>query len=232
MFFDDIAGLGTELPGLLDDLQWSPAEVAAWNAGANATVLAARQLMHEHKALNWQELSPMAAPEPATCALGGNSSVGGVGDAEPFRGLAKLCGDGKNANDVQTLPWFLHVYPSRGVQPNQTNCLPDCPRLPNMEQIIAAFLLARGDFAWMGYEYNGCADAIDSPYKNHGGMHYWAPSRWADVMAEDFGTPLGRCSESKTQPGVYERKFSSGKTVSLDCGTWQASFGSTAARQH
>ena len=39
------------------------------------------------------------------------------------------------------------------------------------------------------------------------------------------GTPLGNCSESKTQAGVYERKFSSGKTVSLDCGTWKATFG-------
>jgi hypothetical protein len=27
MFFDDIAGLGTELPGLLEDLKWSAAEV-------------------------------------------------------------------------------------------------------------------------------------------------------------------------------------------------------------
>jgi hypothetical protein len=45
----------------------------------------------------------------------------------------------------------MHVSAAgRGVQHNQTNCLPDCPRLPDMEQIIAAFLLARGDFAWMG----------------------------------------------------------------------------------
>ncbi len=44
------------------------------------------------------------------------------------------------------------------------------------------------------------------------------------VMAMDFGTPVGNCSESATEPGVYERKFSSGKTVSLDCGTWEAKF--------
>ena len=85
----------------------------------------------------------------------------------------------------------------------------------------------------MGYEYNGCADATDSPYKNHGGMNYWAPSLWSDVMAEDFGEPqpadaaagtVGGCSESKTKKGVFERKFKNGKTVSLDCNTWEATF--------
>eukprot|EP00662_Eupelagonemidae_sp_cell21_P012993 gene12993-25991_t len=45
MFLDDIAGLGTELPGLLDDLGWPPRDVAAWNSAANATVARARARM-------------------------------------------------------------------------------------------------------------------------------------------------------------------------------------------
>jgi len=253
MFFDDIAGLGTELPGLLEDLKWSPSEVSAWNAGANQTVLEARALMAKLKKFNWQQLKPMAAPEHTTCAHGGAPPPGGVGSAEPFRGLDKLCGvatggsvgtgsvvvvdprtgveDSNNivntnnsANTgVEDIPWFLHVYPGRGIQPNETDCLPNCPRPPNMEQIIATFLLGRGDFAWMGYEYNGCADAMDSPYKNNGGMNYWAPSMWADVMAEDFGRPTGSCTASKTKPGVFERRYGK-RTVSLDCNTWKASF--------
>jgi hypothetical protein len=41
---------------------------------------------------------------------------------------------GADAHDV---PLFMHVYPGRGVQANLTNCLPDCPKMPDAEQIIA-----------------------------------------------------------------------------------------------
>jgi hypothetical protein len=59
---------------------------------------------------------------------------------------------GAATSPVTDLPWFMHVYPGTGIYPNNTDCLPNCPRLPDMEQIIAAFLLARGDYAWLGYE--------------------------------------------------------------------------------
>ena len=55
-------------------------------------------------------------------------------------------------------------------------------------------------------------------------MNYWAPSLWSGVMAEDFGQPVGGCRESAGQAGVFERQFESGRTVSLDCNTWAASF--------
>ena len=45
MFLDDIAGLGTELPGLLDDLDWTAQMVRDWNRAANETVRRARALM-------------------------------------------------------------------------------------------------------------------------------------------------------------------------------------------
>lgn len=152
MFFDDIGSFGLELPGLLEDLKWTPAEVHAWNVGANATVAAARALMHKLGKLNWQELQPTVAPEPSTCARGGGVRPGGVGKPWSWPGLDALCpADGK-ANAVAEVPWFLHVYPGRGIQSNLTDCLPDCPKMPNAEQIIAAFMLARGNYAWMGYE--------------------------------------------------------------------------------
>jgi hypothetical protein len=42
---------------------------------------------------------------------------------------------------------------------------------------------------------------LDSPYNNSGGMHYWAPSLWADVMAEDFGTRRKSVPFTKTGSG-------------------------------
>ena len=157
MFFDDIGSFGLELPGLLADLKWTPQEVHDWNVGANATVAAARALMHKHDALNWQELHPMTAPQQSTCAKGGGPGPGGVGAPETFRGLESLCG----GNDVHDVPLFLHVYPGRGVQHNLTNCLPDCPKMPDADQIIAAFLLARGDFG--AYYYRVHVHSPPSP---------------------------------------------------------------------
>ena len=69
--------------------------------------------------------------------------------------------------------------------------------------------------------YNGCADAINSPYHNNGGMNYWAPSMWSDVMSRDLGKPAGDCTQ--TAPGVFERRFGQ-STVRLDCNTWKATF--------
>ena len=144
---------------------------------------------------------------PDTTSSGGPTDTTGL-PREGVRGLAQLCGSASGSNadgaapaapaPVTADPWFLHVYPGTGIYANNTDCLPDCPRLPDMDLIIAAFLLARGDFGWMGYEYNGCADAMDSPYKNHGGMNYWAPSRWSDLMAEEFDA---RCCLHPNQAG-------------------------------
>ena len=37
----------------------------------------------------------------------------------------------------------------------------------------------------------------------------------------DYGTPLGLCSESKQQPGMFVREWSKA-SVQLDCNTWEA----------
>jgi hypothetical protein len=63
---------------------------------------------------------------------------------------------------------------------------------------------------------------MDSPYHNNGGMNYWAPSMWSEVMKRDFGTPSAQCTQ--TSPGVFERRFEHA-TVRLDCNTWDATFG-------
>ena len=60
------------------------------------------------------------------------------------------------------------------------------------------------------------------PPQNHGGMNYWAPSQWDDVMATGFGRADAQCSQ--TSPGVFERQYG-GRTVTLDCNKWSASFG-------
>ena len=189
----------------------------------------------------------MAAPSKAIC-VNGSTTPPRAGQL-PFPGMSKLCS--ADAPATSSLPWLMHVFSGRGLDADQFSCQPEigeveCPKLPDMEQKISAFLLGRGDYAYMGYSCKppryrcrlgcilpnipaislltgaGCANAVHSPWNNSGGTQFWAPSRWSPTMAVDFGKPLeAGCRE--TSPGVYERRYEH-RTVMLDCGAWSASF--------
>ena len=118
MFFDDIAGLGTELPGLLAELKWSPTEVDDWNAAANVTVGRARALMLGLRKYNWQMLAEMGAPTKELCLLGTKAPLSP--EVAGFAGMRSLCDAAAPA--VQKLPWLQHVYTGRGNDASQSNC--------------------------------------------------------------------------------------------------------------
>jgi hypothetical protein len=118
--------------------------------------------------------------------------------------------------------------------------------LQNAREKIAAFQLIRGDYAWMGYGWQGCAGSDhrrpyypfpDGPYpcpQNRSercsgytdGARWMPPKEWdpKGAMEIDFGgdqEPLDVCEE--VSEGVFERKFAK-VTVRLDCNTFNASF--------
>ena len=73
------------------------------------------------------------------------------------------------------------------------------------------FLLTRGNWSWIGYDWNGC----------HAGAGYYPPQppQWG----EDFGVPLGPCLErpnpdpaNRTKTGVFTRRWSKA-SVTWDC---------------
>jgi hypothetical protein len=72
---------------------------------------------------------------------------------------------------------------------------------------IAAFLLVRGPFAWLGNGWEGCPAAGPSPLP-------------ADV-ALDFGVPLGNLTEPLA--GVFRREWEKA-TVEFDCNAYKSSF--------
>jgi|EP01043_Picozoa_sp_COSAG02_P045254 hypothetical protein len=196
-----------------------------WNKAANETVTRARALMLSKKKYNWQMFAEMAAPTQSTCANG--SSVPPRPGQLPFAGMSALCSASEPV--AKDLPWLMHVFAGRGLDASQFSCQPeigvvDCPKLPEMEQKIAAFLLGRGDYAYLGYSWAGCANGVHSPWNNSGGTQFWAPSRWSQAMAYDFGAPLEpSCREVSPGSGVFERKYTH-RTVRLDCTNWTASF--------
>ena len=72
----------------------------------------------------------------------------------------------------------------------------------------ASFLLVRGDYAWLGYGFLGCAaDA-----------NYTQPA----AFQEDYGVPAKACHQVIGKPGVYTREYSRAN-VTLDCNEWKGS---------
>ena len=93
----------------------------------------------------------------------------------------------------------------------------------------ASFLLARGDYAWLGTGYIGCGISGRSPpfcgdWNNRSqpqpqcpDIEYLRPAG-LDV---DYGVPSGLCKEEPREAGVFTRQFSRA-SVTLDCNTWVA----------
>ena len=78
--------------------------------------------------------------------------------------------------------------------------------LPMLEQDIAAFLLIRSEYAWLGYGWKGCGDD-----------NFWIDPHHRKLLVSDYGMPLDQlCFESA--PGVFTRRWSKA-TVSLDTNT-------------
>ena len=199
--------------------------VEDWNRAANETVARARALMLSKKKYNWQMFAEMAAPTHSTCVNGSN--IPPRRGQLPFPGMKALCS--ASASAAKDLPWLMHVFSGDRLDANQFSCQPeigvvDCPRLPEMEQKIAAFLLGRGDYAYLGYSWAGCANGVHSPWNNSGGTQFWAPSRWSPTMAYDFGLAVEpACREVSPGSGIFERKYAH-RTVRLDCTKWTATF--------
>lgn len=78
------------------------------------------------------------------------------------------------------------------------------PVLESFEQDLAAFLLIRSDYAWLGYSWGGCDRQYSRP----------------EMLDKDFGVPMDTfCRE--TAPGVFSREWTKA-IVRLDTNTNQA----------
>ena len=67
-------------------------------------------------------------------------------------------------------------------------------QLPALLQDLAAFLLIRGPYAWLGHGWTG------------NGNHY--KNNWSPLFAVDYGRPLtDSCTEDSARPGVFRRSW-------------------------
>jgi len=92
--------------------------------------------------------------------------------------------------------------------------------LQHAEQDVAMFLLARGEYAFIGYGWQGCqclpTDKYDGCLPQN--MTYEFP----ELLERDYGEPLKgqQCTETVPgQSGIFTREWS-GAQVRMDCNTW------------
>lgn len=75
--------------------------------------------------------------------------------------------------------------------------------LPAVNEDLAAFLIARGPYAWLGYAWVGCITNYEFP----------------DAWTVDYGEPLTSYF-NKTAPSVYSREYTKA-TATFDCVAWK-----------
>ena len=93
--------------------------------------------------------------------------------------------------------------------------------MPQFEQDLAFFLLARGNYSWLGWGQWGMTWPVN-PEPAHGELPplpHGVPRPAA--LEVDYGTPLGLCTESETTRGVFTRKWTKAD-VQLDCNAFKA----------
>ena len=85
----------------------------------------------------------------------------------------------------------------------------------SFEQSLAAFLLARGPWAWFGYSWISCIGDFGRGGYGMPPLNYTFPA----ALQADYGEPQGVCEETAPESGKFSREWSKA-TVELDCASW------------
>lgn len=99
---------------------------------------------------------------------------------------------------------------------------PKTKPLPSVHQDVASFLLVRGPFSWLGYQWLGCVSCKRTPTDPSGLCDPTGRYERPGALDIDYGEPLGLCAESSAGSAIFEREWSKAR-VSFDCGSWSGS---------
>lgn len=186
--------------------------ISAWRDN----MAAVQEYIIDHGAMNWQLFLNHGTLQGPPFTQGTSAAAVASCDAY-FRGVACV-----ENSTLQHLPLLY------GIERN-----PDYPPFKyvvSFEQSLAAFLLARGPYAWFGYSWVSCAGDCfhgECPGRRKPGD---PPMNWTfpDFLKQDYGVPLGLCKEkaptagSAATAGTFVREYSKA-AVTLDCATWTSS---------
>lgn len=194
-FIDDGWGSGPseEDAHSVRDMGLDKAEVAKIRAGWAANMAAVKAKILQSGGFNWQMFDVN----------------GGTAAAAPFQKeqcTAYMRGTAcKPSSPLQTKSLF---YGYTDYQKDGQKGV-----LPYFEQDLAAFMLIRGPYAWLGYSWMGCNN--DPNDKSTATIKYHFP----EALGKDYGEPLGLCSETAPGSEVFHRAYSKAN-VTLNCKNW------------
>jgi hypothetical protein len=158
------------------------ADVQGIYSGWNETIYAVQEAVIKAGGFSWQYFWSTSAPtESASCS----------------KFMASQCQNQSEASQgAMLMNWNLPANGSTAV-------------LAQPEVDVTTFLLARREYAWLGFSWVGCS---------HGSVPGSGRGAYAtsELVQRDYGVPTEICSESA--PGVYQREWSKA-SVSLDCNT-------------
>ena len=208
VYIDDAwaRGMPSEMdPHAVADMGLSPADGHQLHEGWAANMRAVQRAILAAGAYNWQLMGNSAANagplvKPATCTA---DLRWACGPAAPWAGRPLMYGVTRCACG----PQFPCHY-----APFNVTCTSQITPLPAWQQDLAAFLLLRGPFAWLGYSWIDCADSPDTPGDP---VPYWRPPE----MDVDYGVPRGVCAETAPGTGVFVREWTKA-AVQFDCNTF------------
>jgi hypothetical protein len=201
-FLDDVWGRKgpSESPAsLFKDTGLTAADTADIGRGYQQAVSAAKRAIVEAGAYEWSLMANSATAARAPFGAAGARYHSGQLNCSAY--MRKACVPG---NSISASPLFYGLDHDGG------------GGLPNLSFDLAAFLMVRGDFAWLGYSWMGC----DASWNGHGGRMRvnW---QFPPELERDYGEPVGwgkqgggYCAE--TAPGVFEREYTRA-VVKLDC---------------
>ena len=217
-FLDDRWGRKgpSESPGgLFKDIRLAAADVDDIGKGYRQAVSAAQRAIVEAGAYTWQSMANSATAARAPFGAAGARHHNGQLNCSAY--MRKACVAG---NSISASPLFYGLDHDGG------------GGLPHLSFDLAAFLMVRGDFAWLGYSWMGCdAAACGAPPWPNGSNPARAPCdaigrarvnwQFPPELERDYGAPVGwgnqwggNCTEKA--PGVFEREYT-GAVVKLDC---------------
>lgn len=171
-FLDDSQGLGQEHPNAPANMGLSPLQTAVLTNDSHRFVQAAIDTLSSSGKYIWQGFNNIEGGDPDELMPAPSQ-----GDCVPY--MQRVCDP-----SWQAVPYTMQ-WPGGDTQ-----------------QALAAFLIGRGPYAYVGWGWNG------------GPLPTWDP-----LFDTDVGTPQGLCSQPS--PGVFQRAWSSGM-VQLNCTSWTA----------
>ena len=184
-------------PGCVHDTGLSPADVKDIQVGWAANMAAVQKYTIQQGAFNWQLFYNSGTLQGPPFAQGNAASC-----TKWFRETACV--------ENSTLQHVPLLY---GIERNHD--YPPFKYIVSFEQSLAAFLLARGPFAWFGYSWISCIGDFGRGGPHLPPLNYTFPP----ALKTDYGVPQGVCAETAPGSGKFTRQWSKA-TVELDCSSW------------